>query len=318
MGILVLPVIVFTLLLVRPAALQSTKPFIGAELFITQDSRVTAEELSLVLKGKSKGHKESIYYLGLLYLYGLAVPKDIELAKDNFRSAAALGHVEAHTAFAVLLLNDSSSVTEHSALAVEYLTRAADSNDTNAQLLLAKALIGQYETSKDKAAPILNYLTGAALASPTKAEAHHYLGVVYEYGIGVDQSLTTAIEHYKLSADLSFVESMYNLALMYAYGRGTEQSFGRSGSLLVAAAAAHHGPSMYYLGIMKAYGYGCEVDYVEAARWFRKAASTDDARIYDKAEESARSLEALILQARLREGAALDRYRQQSQRTLGS
>ena len=68
------------------------------------------------------------------------------------------------------------------------------------------------------------------------AEAQYRLGYCYEYGKGVEKSLTEAVKWYRKAADNGDSNAQYVLGNCYKYGKGVEQSF------------------------------------TEAAKWFRKAA----------------------------------------------
>ena len=50
-----------------------------------------------------------------------------------------------------------------------------------------------------------------------------YLGTCHEFGYGVPQSLTLALEYYERAARLGNVVAMYNLALSYREGDGVAQ-----------------------------------------------------------------------------------------------
>ena len=256
--------------------------------------------MSIILIGRQKKDRDAIYYLGLLYSYGLSLPKNVSLALDNFKLAADLGHIEAQTACGVLLLDRTEF--QNMDLAIKYLTSAADADDANAQLILAKHYLERNEhvpkRSFSELIDAMRYFHLAANAEWTRAEALYYLGIMSEYGIGTTQNFERAVEYYKLSVDLKFIESMYNLALMYSYGRGLPQDFARAGSLFMTAAQANHAPSMYYLGIMRAYGYGVEVDYHRAREWFQKAAAADDERVLRKAADSLREIDDFLARAK--------------------
>lgn len=289
------------LIIVTYTTILSAEDSTFPRLHIDQSSVISPEMLSLLLIGKQRNDKEAIYNLGLLHQYGLAMPKNISLAFENFKLAADLGLVDAQTACGVLLLqhNDLGSIQ----LARKYLTSAADANDANAQLILAKHYLQMQQDrsilTSQELIKVREYLDLASRSDSNQAEAYHYLGLMYEYGLGTTQDFLRAMEFYKLAVDLKSSESMYNLALMYAYGRGTPQDFSRAGSLFHAAALAGHAPSMYYLGVMRTYGYGVEVDYHKALEWFQKAMKADDVRILQKASDSLKEIETRLEEARI-------------------
>jgi len=75
-----------------------------------------------------------------------------------------------------------------------------------------------------------------AAASEHIPQACHYLALMYEYGLGIDQDFNAAIKFYTQAAELHYPEAMYNLAMMYAYGRGVPQDFRQAMPWLESAA----------------------------------------------------------------------------------
>eukprot|EP00981_Chlorochromonas_danica_P003350 scaffold644_cov168-Ochromonas_danica.AAC.42 len=170
-------------------------------------------------------------------------------------------------------------------------------SDQNAHWLLGKMLLegkGVSSPAHTEAALLLR----KASEEGNVPQAHHLLGVMYEYGLGVMQNFQTAGKYYHRGAEQHYVESMYHLALMYAYGRGYQQDLVKARSLLDAAARSNHAPSMYYIGIFKTYGYGgLMVNYEQAINWFERAASMGDPRISDKAARNAQELKESLTNA---------------------
>lgn len=282
------------------AASSSHVHQIGAELNVQAKSSISPQEVQLILDGKKRGVKESIYYLGLLHLYGISFPLNASLALENFLEAADLGHIEAQTACGVLLLSSSTSIESRNQ-AEKYLSIAADNNDLNGQFFLAKLYldINGYARNDSTMVRAYAYLTRVVESHTSIAEASHYLGVMCEYGLGVRQDFKAAVEHYTRASSEQYAESMYNLGLMRVYGRGVAQDSAGAGALFLSAASAGHAPSMYYMGMIKSYGTGVAVDYTEALHWFDLAAARDDLRVLAKAVEAATSMRALLERAHI-------------------
>jgi TPR repeat protein len=139
-------------------------------------------------------------------------------------------------------------------------------------------------------------------------QAQHLMGVIFEYGIGIQQDLTKAVSYYRRAAEQRYVESMYHLALMYVYGRGTEIQHSRGLSLFEVGCAANHAPSCHYMGIMKTYGYGTAVDYREAALWFEKSGSLDDERISKESASYSALLTDLLQEAEEHNNRVVDQF----------
>lgn len=269
---------------------------------MSEDSSITPETLDRILEGVANGNVESIYFFGLLKLYGISLTKDPAIAAQNFLRAALLGHKESTTAYGVLLLTGSSGVPKDEHAAIAWFRKGVSLNDMNAVWLLGKMLLdnSNAEIAKYKEAATL-FLKAADEGSVPQAQ--YSLAMMYEYGLGMSPSYEKAVYYYGKAVEQNDRESMYNLAIMYAHGRGPDeggvliQDFTRAVPLLEAAANSQHAPSIYYIGMFKANGYGYERNFQQAYNWFEKAAGLDDYRISAKARESALKLRAALNEA---------------------
>ena len=110
---------------------------LGQEKGLRSESVLSNEHVQKILDGVEAGNKESIYYFGLLKLYGISLSKSEAIAAQNFRRAAELGHVEATTAYGVLLMT-GLGVTQDPDLAMSWFRKGVHLNDDNAHWLLGK------------------------------------------------------------------------------------------------------------------------------------------------------------------------------------
>lgn len=81
---------------------------LGAEYGLAGEDRggIGQSTVMTVMRGAEKKNKESLYFLGLLRLYGAGgLPEDHEKGVAAVREAAELGHTEAQTAMGMLLLH---------------------------------------------------------------------------------------------------------------------------------------------------------------------------------------------------------------------
>ena len=70
-------------------------------------------------------NRDSLYFLGLLRLYGQGgLPEDATKAAKNFRHSAEIGHDEAQTAYAMLLYH-GHGVAQDVKTALAWFRRAA-------------------------------------------------------------------------------------------------------------------------------------------------------------------------------------------------
>lgn len=146
------------------------------------------------------------------------------------------------------------------------------------------------------------------LAEAGNADAQKMLGIMYDYGQGVEANPALALEWYIRSAeqgqtavqyqvgakyfkgeniprdytqaarwwsraaDGGQVDAQFNLGLMYFRGLGVEQDDARAAALFRDAAGQDHGLAQYSLGVMYASGRGLDQDYDAAREWFQKSA----------------------------------------------
>lgn len=83
-----------------------------------------------------------------------------------------------------------------------------------------EGLTAIYETNYDKALEKLR-----PLAESGHAAAQYNLGVMYEWGNGVEQNNSEALKWYKSSAEHFHKDAQNNLGALYSKGEGTQQDF---------------------------------------------------------------------------------------------
>ncbi len=163
----------------------------------------------------------------------------------------------------------------------------------------AAYISGNYSTALDILTP---------LAESGDAEAQKMLGIMYDYGQGVEANPQTALQWYiksaeqgqtavqyqvgakyfkgesipqdyneaarwwQLAADGGQVDAQFNLGLMYFRGLGISQDDVMAASMFQQAAEQDHANAQYSLGVMFAFGRGVDQDYEIAREWFLQAA----------------------------------------------
>lgn len=110
---------------------------LGQGYNLTTKNVISHENLRKILAGVESGNKDATYYFALLKMYGITVTRNMTIASEHFQKAATLGHVEAHTAYGVVLLSDREN-PDSEIIAMRYFRKAIEMNDLNAPWLLAK------------------------------------------------------------------------------------------------------------------------------------------------------------------------------------
>jgi TPR repeat protein len=99
------------------------------------------------------------------------------------------------------------------------------------------------------------------------------LGVMYDNGLGVEQSYEKAFEYYEQAAQQGDTSAMAHLGVMYANGLGVDQSYERAVEYYEQAAHLGHANAQYNLGILYITGDGVERSPTKAREMFVKAAA---------------------------------------------
>ncbi len=180
------------------------------------------------------------------------------------------------------------------------------------QIFLSAALHAQSYEEGRSAYINGDYSTAMNILSPMAeagdAEAQKMLGIMYDYGQGVDEDPNTALQWYirsaeqgqtavqyqvgakyfkgetipqdyneaarwwQMAADGGQVDAQFNLGLMYFRGMGITQDDVTAAGMFQQAAEQGHGNAQYSLGVMFAFGRGVDRDYQIAREWFVQAA----------------------------------------------
>ncbi len=105
------------------------------------------------------------------------------------------------------------------------------------------------------------------LAAPAQAQSHE--GALQAYRRG---DFKTAAELWQPLAKDGHGSAQYHLGLLYEYGRGVDRNDATALNWYRAAAAQDVAGAQYRLGVLHDNGWGVELDDAKAVKWFRKAA----------------------------------------------
>jgi uncharacterized protein len=110
------------------------------------------------------------------------------------------------------------------------------------------------------------------LAEKGNAVAQGYLGILYEWGLGVPLDHANAVKWYRLAAEQGNSEAQEKLGNMYYSGQGVAQDYTEAASLYQLAADQGNAGAQHNRGVVYREGQGVQKDFFEASKWFRKAA----------------------------------------------
>ena len=110
------------------------------------------------------------------------------------------------------------------------------------------------------------------LAEGGDAQSQTSLGFMYEFGRGVEESLTEAVKWYRLAAEQGHPQGQKNLGVMYEFGRGVGESLTEAVRWYRLSAEQGHAQGQSNLGHMYESGRGVEQSRTEAVKWYRLSA----------------------------------------------
>lgn len=160
-------------------------------------------------------------------------------------------------------------------LALEILKPLAEQGDSQAQITMGLMYDYGHGVEKNPAESIKWYLMAAEQGVPL---VQHDIGVKYFQGQGVEQNYLEAAKWWEQSANSGIADSQFNLGLMYYRGIGIPKDYVKAGKLFEAAAEQGHGNAQYSLAVMYAFGQSKTKDYAIALKWFNKSAEQDIAQ----------------------------------------
>lgn len=153
--------------------------------------------------------------------------------------------------------------------ALEVIRPLAEQGDSQAQVTLGVMYDFGHGVEKDSAEALKWYIKAAEQGIPI---VQHDVGVKYFQGQGVKQDFLKAAYWWEKSAAAGIADSQFNLGLLYYRGIGLEIDYPRALELFTAAAEQDHPNAQYSLAVLYAFGQGVKQDYTQALKWFSKAA----------------------------------------------
>lgn len=201
------------------------------------------------------------YYLGRMRLYGYGELKNDILALRHFKEAAERGFLPAQNIMARYALLKENNPEK----ALYWFQKAADSDDTAAQLYCAAAYIFGFGTKKNPGFARRYYIAAAKSGDPiaqyTLAEhflesrhrSNHKLGLIW---------LEKSVEQGNPLAELKLGE-------LYARGIHVKKDLDKAISLMKLAANQNYWPAAFALGDLAKE----QKAYPEAKEWYLKAAT---------------------------------------------
>lgn len=234
-------------------------------------------------KAAGQGYVDAKVQIGANYHVGQGVEKDYAKAMEWYQQAA-----KENSAWAIrnigLLYHNGLGVEKSYIKAREYYQQACEidknfgcsnnealEKDPFAQYGMAYAYYKGVDGVKQDYRRAFEWFEKAA--NQNIGEAQNYLGVMYQYGLGVDKNPGKAVEWFRKAADQGNQYGQRNLADMYYNGEGVAKDFYIAAELYQKSADQGHSWSQYMLGMMYDNGKGLLQDTKKALEYYEKAAN---------------------------------------------
>ncbi|MGD9737896.1 MAG: tetratricopeptide repeat protein [Bauldia sp.] len=254
------------LLLAAPAAFAQDPDFAATTALIAEGR--AAEAVPALTQLAEAGNAEAQLRLGMLYIEGNGVERNVEEGVRLVRLAAEAGLAEGQQELGTIYFR-GTGVERDPVQAVEWYRLAAAQNYVFAQ---------------------------------------YSLGQRYAAGEGVPQDFAEALRWFTLAREQGLTAATYQIGILYANGDGVIRDFARATELMREAADDLYVAAMYNLGIAYAAGQGVPADPVESFKWFYVAYYISQQEpggpIYEAVRDAARYLSPAEGEAAQRAGDA--------------
>lgn len=214
--------------------------------------------LELYEKGTAFSQLGCLYNLGIYYVK----QGDYVTAKDYFEEAVESGLPLGYYGLGYIYAMGSEDVDVDLDKAYELFDKAVETGDIEAMYNAGKFLNVAGETDEDKAKG-LDILIKAADAG--YSEACSALGDAYESGSGTEVDTKKAFEYYLKGAEMYSSTFYYdNVGYCYEEGVGVEQDYAKAVEYYTLATQSNSGMAWFDLGRMYEDGLGVEKDLGKA------------------------------------------------------
>lgn len=152
----------------------------------------------------------------------------------------------------------------------ELLLPLAEEGNAGAQTILGIMYDYGHGVEKDEVKALDWYLRAAVQGDPA---VQYKVGDRFFQGIGTEQNYREALEWWDLAASGGYSDAQFNLGLMYYRGLVTPPDFVKAADLFKAAALQENSYAQYSLAVMYSFGEGVNKSYAEALKWLEKSAA---------------------------------------------
>jgi len=219
-------------------------------------------------KAVLQGMSSAQYNLALLYMEGTGVEKDVKEAMRLFLLCADAGMPQAYYTCARLYSSGEQGIEKDSVLALNYLQKAVDRGDLNAEYLMGiwnKEGINLDKDNKEA----LRWFQRAAKKG--HGPSLYMVGVFLDGGLAEVENKIEAVKYYHLASDKGVAEAQYALGECYDEGVSVQQNAAEAFRLYLLAADQGLAVAQYSVGVCYEAGVGVAQNSAIATLYFTKA-----------------------------------------------
>ncbi|MBY6047279.1 tetratricopeptide repeat protein [Vannielia litorea] len=191
-----------------------------------------------------------------------------ELALTVLIPAAEAGNADAQNVYAIALKDGEGTEADPQA-AIEWYEKAVAQGHQKAMNNLAHLYqwgVGDVAPDHEKARALYQQALDSGYGA-----AGNGMGLIYEYGQGVEKDLAKAAEFYAIGAEAGERNAAYNLANFYRTGQGVEEDMGKALEFYTESALLGHAPAWNAVGLFNQHGMVGEPNPEAAYLAFRMA-----------------------------------------------
>lgn len=235
-------------------------------------AKAVASEIAQWEEKARQNDPEALNKLGMAYLDGRGVVQDDAKAAQYFRKSAELGSWKGQGNLGIMCIR-GRGVAKDPAEGLKWMRQAADQGVPAAQLNLAAMLDRDPEVPNDLKEAVTWYEKAAAGGSALAAAE---LGRIYLSGEeGFPQDYVTAVKWFRQAADAGDPNAQNSLGVLLQYGRGVEKNIDEAAEWYERAANQGNARAQVNMGLLYIFDGGLYRDNIAAYKWLSLSAEQD-------------------------------------------
>ncbi|KAK8835866.1 hypothetical protein M9Y10_040423 [Tritrichomonas musculus] len=220
------------------------------------------------LAKKEDNNYDAMNYLGIIYQNGIDVPKDIQLAKNNFELAAKEKYAPSLYNLGNIFLNEDNVDK-----AIEYYEQASNQGYLLADFQLGMIYIDNIYKKYDIEKAI-HYFSIAA--DQNEPNSQFQLGIIYLTNVHIKPNFEKAFYYIRRSAWNNNSMSQYFLGIAYMNGNHeVKQNYREARNYLFRSASKRCGNSLFAYGFLCHEGKVIHQDIEMAIRFYKDASNNN-------------------------------------------